>query len=83
MNTFQIKGNVLSAYIQAGGLHFMSGYLLSFCAYVTGQVLTNIWLSAWSDDQPVNGTIPMDQTTYRLGVYGGLGAVQGNSLYSI
>lgn len=45
--------------------------------FITAQVLTNIWLSTWSSDVPVNGTADMDLTEYRLGVYGGLGAMQG------
>ena len=40
------------------------------------QVSTNIWLSLWSDDPFLNGTAGAQQTSFRLGVYAGLGAVQ-------
>ncbi len=45
------------------------------------QILTNIWLSEWSNDDPydANGTFNRELADYRLGVYGGLGAFQGTS----
>lgn len=43
------------------------------------QVLTSIWLSLWSEDRPVNGTMDRDLIDLRLGVYGGLGVAQSTS----
>ena len=45
--------------------------------FITSQVLTNIWLSTWSSEEPINGTSNLEETKYSLGVYGGLGAMQG------
>ncbi len=50
--------------------------------FMVAQIMTNIWLSEWSNDMPVNGTYDPDRTDYRLGVYGGLGAGQSKSTYS-
>ena len=47
------------------------------CVNIAAQVVTNIWLSKWSDD-PVyeNATEARKQINMRLGVYGAVGAVQ-------
>ena len=42
------------------------------------QILTNIWLSAWTEDKPINGTYERSQALYRVSVYGYLGIGQGN-----
>ncbi len=49
------------------------------CHKLVFQILTNIWLSDWSNDDPYdeNGVYDRGQADYRLGVYGGLGALQG------
>ena len=47
--------------------------------HILHKVLTNIWLSEWSNDVPFdkNGTYLPDQVNTRLAVYGGLGVFQG------
>ena len=54
------------------------GTFLFYCVFVASQCFTNIWLSWWSTDPPpVNGTQDTELRDLRLGVYGGLGLVQG------
>ena len=38
---------------------------------------TSLWLSQWTQDTPVNGTMDQDKVHFRLEVYAGLGATQG------
>ena len=40
--------------------------------YLGVLIYGNIWLSEWTSDPLVNGTMPESQTNYRLGVYGAL-----------
>ena len=44
------------------------------------QVGANFWLSAWSNDKLVNGTVDKHLRDIRLGVYGALGFAQGRSI---
>ena len=64
-------------YIRAGGIALCVLSLLFHAFFIAAQVGTNVWLSEWSSDGPVNGTWPRDRTDMRLGVYGGLGLAQG------
>ena len=41
---------------------------------------TNLWLSEWTNDVPVNGTIPIENAKVWFGGYGGFVAFQGNCL---
>ena len=53
--------------------------IIFYIVYVATQIATNIWLSEWSNDQPEpDGTQDIALRDLRLGVYGGLGAGQGN-----
>jgi len=47
--------------------------------YLASQVGTNVWLSLWSNDPPPYNSSMEDigLRDLRLGVYGGLGIVQG------
>lgn len=49
--------------------------LLLFLANNVFSLLSNYWLSLWTDDPVINGTQPLRQL--RLGVYGALGLSQG------
>jgi hypothetical protein len=54
-----------------------------FVLYTLNNVLSvaaNFWLSAWSNDQLVNGTVDKDLRDYRLSIYGVLGLGQGISI---
>ena len=73
----QIKSPVTRDYIKAGTMKAMVTLVVSCVILISSEVVTNIWLSAWSDDPILNGTEGRAQTNLRLGVYGGLGAFQG------
>ena len=49
---------------------------------MAAEILTNIWLSEWSDDEPkTNGGQDIALRNLRLGVFAILGAGQGNIVY--
>ena len=75
-----MKWSVFSCYLQACGYVFWPGIIVWCLMYIASQTSTNIWLSVWSDDKlGSNGTVDTNLRDLRLGVYGGLGAVQGMS----
>uniref|UniRef100_A0A8C6A607 Multidrug resistance-associated protein 1 n=1 Tax=Marmota marmota marmota TaxID=9994 RepID=A0A8C6A607_MARMA len=71
----QVKLSVYWDYMKAIGLclSFVSIFLF-LCNHVSA-LASNYWLSLWTDDPVVNGT--QEHTDFWLGVYGGLGIVQG------
>ena len=74
---YQIKFGVIWTYISAGGVKLLYVCMMCHILYVVAQVLTNIWLSQWSTDPVINGTVDQAQVDLRLGVYGGLVGIQG------
>ena len=73
-----MKLAVFAAYIRACGVPTFILALCSYVVYLASQIGTNIWLSLWSGDQPTaNGTQDLALRDLRLGVYGGMGGVQG------
>ncbi|KAF5918368.1 hypothetical protein HPG69_011808 [Diceros bicornis minor] len=72
--TGQVKLSVYWDYMKAIGLvlSFLSIFLF-VCNHVASLV-SNYWLSLWTDDPIVNGT--QEHTQVRLGVYGALGILQ-------
>uniref|UniRef100_A0A8C3YH35 Multidrug resistance-associated protein 1 n=1 Tax=Catagonus wagneri TaxID=51154 RepID=A0A8C3YH35_9CETA len=77
--TGQVKLSVYWNYMKAIGLFisFLS-VLLFLCNHVAALV-SNYWLSLWTDDPIVNGT--QEHTKVRLGVYGALGVLQGVTVF--
>uniref|UniRef100_A0A8C0LE46 Multidrug resistance-associated protein 1 n=1 Tax=Canis lupus dingo TaxID=286419 RepID=A0A8C0LE46_CANLU len=73
--TGQVKLSVYWDYMKAIGLFisFLSIFLF-LCNHVASLV-SNYWLSLWTDDPIVNGT--QEHTKIRLSVYGALGISQG------
>lgn len=71
----QVKLSVYWDYMKAIGLFisFLSIFLF-LCNHVASLV-SNYWLSLWTDDPIVNGT--QEHTKIRLSVYGALGISQG------
>ena len=69
---------VMKSYVKAGGYHLLAMVGLGHVAFIAFQILTNMWLSSWSEDDPpfTNGTYDRSQVDYRLGVYGALGTGQ-------
>lgn len=72
----QVKMTVYGYYMRAIGSGLTALTILFYVGSQTCTVLSNIWLSKWSED--VNSTQPAVRDLY-LGVYGGLGIGQGES----
>ena len=68
---------VFRAWLSSCGVLPVCSTLLFYSLYIVAQIATNIWLSAWSSDVPASGGQDVEQRNVRLGVYGGLGGVQG------
>ncbi|XP_006889523.1 PREDICTED: canalicular multispecific organic anion transporter 2 [Elephantulus edwardii] len=73
--TGSVKMNVFWDYAKAIGI----GTMLFICLLHVGQsaatIGANVWLSAWANDATMDE--PQNTTTLRLGVYAGLGMLQG------
>ena len=76
---FQVKWSVIWTFIKAGGLTSFWVLVVFQLLFITATVATSMWLSNWSNDQPQNNTSA--DTALRLGVYGGLGIVQGKACF--
>ena len=77
----QIKASVIGSYVKAAGWGYPLLLAVSFLMFVLVQCATQLWLSEWSRDQPVNGTADRDLTNLRVGVFGGLAAVQSKQCF--
>ena len=66
--------------MKAGGLANFVLVVLFHLLFSGGTVGTNLWLSEWTNDVPVNGTIPIEHAKVWFGGYGGFVAFQGNCL---
>ena len=66
--------------MKAGGLANFVLVVLFHLLFSGGTVGTNLWLSEWTNDVPVNGTIPIEQAKVWFGGYGGFVAFQGSCL---
>ena len=73
----QISYEVIKAYIRAGGYKLFFLVILFQLVSIAGQVFTNIWLSAWSDDANDETTATAQQSRKRLMVYGILASITG------
>jgi hypothetical protein len=76
---FQVKLAVFLSYLRACRLLPIVSTVMWYVVYMASQVGTNVWLSIWSTDTPPINSTMMDThlRDLRLGVYGGLGIVQG------
>ncbi|GAV03421.1 hypothetical protein RvY_13847 [Ramazzottius varieornatus] len=76
--TGKVKWNVYTTYLSHTSYPAGLGVILFYLIHNAVSVGTNFWLGDWADDsekpERVNDTAWRD---YRLGVYGGLGGVQG------
>ncbi|XP_022092710.1 multidrug resistance-associated protein 1-like [Acanthaster planci] len=75
--TGTVQLSVFRAYISALGSAVFFVVVLCFVLYNLASVLSNIWLSRWSNEVPVNGTQPAEVRDRYLGVYAALGVAQG------
>ena len=74
----QVTRYVFSKYLRACGYVFWPGVIAWWLLFVCTSAVTNIWLSMWSNDVPTgNVTVDNNLSDLRLGVYGGLGVIQG------
>lgn len=64
-------------YVKAGQLANFVLVVLFHLLYSLGTVGTNLWLSEWTNDEPINGTIPIDNAKIWFGGYGGFVVFQG------
>ena len=75
----QIRYGVFITYLKSCGVSTSVLTFLFYIIYVVAEIVTNIWLSEWSDDEPEpDGTQDIAMRNLRLGVFGVLGAGQGN-----
>ena len=76
----QVTMRVFRAWLSSCGVVPVTSTVMFYLLYIVAQIATNIWLSAWSSDVPASsGSQDVSQRNVRLGVYGGLGGVQGES----
>ncbi len=75
--TGQIKLSVLKHLLKAAEWLHPCVLLVSVLLFIVSQCMTQLWLSEWSRDQPINGTQNEELINVRLGVYGGLAILQG------
>jgi hypothetical protein len=78
---FQVKLAVFMSYVRSCRFLPVVSTILSYIVYLGSQIGTNVWLSIWSTDPPPFNTSLQDTglRDLRLGIYGGLGIVQGNT----
>ncbi|XP_022253201.1 multidrug resistance-associated protein 1-like [Limulus polyphemus] len=75
--TGEVKLGVYISYFRAIGVSWVVLVLITYIGQQAFSVGSNIWLSAWSNDDPLpDGSQDVQQTNLRLGVYGALGAGQ-------
>ena len=75
---WQVTWSLLLSYLRSCGTVFWPGIVAWYVLSVLSQASTNIWLSKWSNDRPdANGTVDAHLRDCRLGIYGALGALQG------
>ena len=77
-----MKLTVFFEYARSLGSMYALILMFFFMLYQLGSVASNLWLSAWTEDETLK-TAPTNSSEYSaaqskyLGVYGGLGGVQG------
>ena len=80
-----MKWSVFFTYCAALGLCNAIMWFLFFILFQVASVLSNVWLSVWTEDTLLNNNTMANTTKYAdrrdmyLGVYGGLGVAQGMS----
>ena len=82
---WQVKMAVFVAYCKALGLCNAFMVLFFFLIYQVASVYSNIWLSSWTEDNLLkndslyNTSKYTDRRDLYLGIYGGLGLLQGGN----
>ena len=70
-------------YVKSGGLVYFNLTVWFHLIFTGSQVGTNLWLSAWTNDVPVNGSIPLGDAQRWTAGYGGFIFFQGTILVSL
>jgi multidrug resistance-associated protein (MRP) len=80
-----VKLAVFTSYLKACRLIPIVAALLWYVVYLATQIGTNIWLSIWSSDGPIENGTTQDTSLrdLRLGVYGGLGIGQALGVFGM
>uniref|UniRef100_A0A8C9W2Y9 Multidrug resistance-associated protein 1 n=1 Tax=Scleropages formosus TaxID=113540 RepID=A0A8C9W2Y9_SCLFO len=78
--TGMVKPAVFWEYMKAIGLGLSFFSIFLFLCHHVASLISNYWLSLWTDDPVINGT--QLYTHMRLGVYGALGVTQGVAVFS-
>jgi len=68
---------VYLAYLKAIGYLICAGVVFLYIINNALSVYANFWLSDWSNDRPINGTVDTKLRDLRLGIYGLIGLSQG------
>ncbi|XP_013411190.1 multidrug resistance-associated protein 1 isoform X2 [Lingula anatina] len=75
--TGRVKFGVFIAYIKAVGVWMSIAVILFHVLEDTAEIYSNVWLSQWSNDPTINGTVDIAQRDLRLGVYGAIAVAEG------
>lgn len=80
--SFQAKTGALHFYLRAIGFPTSCLILVFEILFEVTARSTHVWISAWTGDRTndINGTVDIEQRNMRLGVYAGLGILQGTVL---
>ncbi len=79
----QIAGKVLWSYFKSFGAGIIITVLVACAFQLASDLGGNIWLAEWSQDEEritINESVDPNLANIRVGVYGGIGAAQGNIL---
>ena len=80
---FQVKWTTYFAYGRALGVFMMLLLLALFLLFGVSSVLSNLWLTQWTEDPVLQNASLTNTSTYLehrdlyVGVYGGFGVAQG------
>ncbi|XP_076337840.1 multidrug resistance-associated protein 1-like isoform X2 [Tachypleus tridentatus] len=81
MEVGKVKSSVYIDYLYNMSYTFAFGAIFSIALFQVCEVGANLWLSAWSTDEPMpDGTQNIALQNWRLTIYGLLGAAQGVSI---
>ncbi|CAL1277165.1 unnamed protein product [Larinioides sclopetarius] len=79
--TGQVKMAVYMEYFKAVGYWWVAVIVFAYMVWQAFAVYSNIWLSEWGTDKPLNGTEEKAQRDYRLGIFGALGFGQALGIF--
>ena len=80
-----MKWSVFFSYIKALGYGLTVMLIVSFLLYQAASVMSNVWLSQWTEDPLLKNMSLVETPEYNqkqgmyLGVYGALGGIQGKN----